>query len=207
MIGRVLSFCDISGNMVRDWAAAGYECICYDTQHSIRAEQVEPVGPGVIRYVWADVRGLDAEDADAAFAFPPCTDVAVSGARDFAKKGLRRLIDALDVLDHCRRLCVGSRGLWMLENPVSVFSSYWRKPDHTFDPCDYGDPWTKKTCLWVGGGFVMPPKNRVEPVKGSKMHLMPPGDDRANERSATPPGFALAVFEANSPIAAARRAA
>jgi hypothetical protein len=58
----------------------------------------------------------------------------------------------------------------MLENPVGVLSSYWRKPDHTFDPCDYGgylnpagDAYTKKTCLWTGGGFIMPGKKPVDP--------------------------------------------
>lgn len=200
MIGRVVSYCDLTGNMVRDWARAGYECVCYDTQHSIRADRKENVGAGVIWFRWADVRGLEEEDAVAAFAAPPCTDLSVSGARDFAKKGLRRLIDALDVVEHCRRLCVGSRGLWALENPVSRLSSCWRKPDHIFDPCDYGDPWTKKTCLWVGGGFVMPPKHRVEPTEGMKIWKMPPSDDRANLRAETPPGFARAVFEANHPV-------
>ena len=66
----------------------------------------------------------------------------------------------------------------MLENPVGVLSSYWRKPDHTFDPCDYGgylnpagDAYTKKTCLWTGGGFIMPKKKPVEPVGGSRMRI------------------------------------
>jgi hypothetical protein len=85
----------------------------------------------------------------------------------------------------------------MVENPVSVISSHYRRPDSTFDPCDYGDPWTKKTCLWVGSGFVMPPKRPVEPTMGSRMHLMPPSADRGNRRSETPLGFARAVFEAN----------
>jgi len=60
-----------------------------------------------------------------------------------------------------------------------------------------GDTYTKKTCLWTGGGFKMPEKRSVEPTEGSKMHLMPPSENRANLRSATPMGFAQAVFEAN----------
>lgn len=198
-IGIVRSYCDLSGAIVRPWAEVGYECFCYDTQHSIRRERIERVGRGVIRFIWADVRSLEEEEADAAFAAPPCTDATVAGARDFARKGLRRFIDTLETVDHCRRLCVASRGKWALENPVGRLSTCWRKPDHYFDPCDYGDPYTKKTCLWTGGGFIMPPKHRVEPVEGSKMHLMAPGPDRANERSETPPGFARAVFLANSP--------
>ena len=92
----------------------------------------------------------------------------------------------------------------MIENPVSTISTYWRKPDHTFDPCDYGgylespgDAYTKKTCLWTGNGFVMPETKRIPPTEGSRMHKLPPSSDLANLRSATAKGFARAVFEAN----------
>jgi hypothetical protein len=196
----VVSLCDLTGGMVRPWAEDGAACVCYDLQHSIRADRVERVGLGSITYRWADVRSLTAADLGfplIAFAFPPCTDLAVSGARDFARKGLRRFIDALELVESCRMLCENMAAPWMLENPVGRLSTAWRKPDHTFDPCDFGDPWTKKTCLWVGGGFVMPPAARVEPTEGSKMHLMAPSSDRANLRSATPPGFARAVFASN----------
>lgn len=90
---------------------------------------------------------------------------------------------------------------YLIENPVSTVATYWRKPDHQFDPCDYGgyldpagDYYTKKTCLWTGNGFVMPPPKRVEPTEGSRL---PATHDRAGVRSATPCGFAQAVFEAN----------
>jgi hypothetical protein len=194
----VISLCDLTGVMVAPWAAAGYDCLCLDTQHSIRADRVE----GLVTYRWADVRSLTPDELPRpaiVFAFPPCTDLAVSGARDFARKGLRRFIDALEVVEACRQLCAFSGAPWMLENPVGRLSTAWRKPDATFDPCDYGDPWTKKTCLWTGGGFVMPAKRRVEPTEGSAMHLLPPSQDRANLRSATPAGFARAVFSANAP--------
>ena len=210
MSGMVISLCDLTGNMVRPWAEAGCSCVCYDIQHSIRADRVERVGAGTITYRWADVRSLtaaDFPDACIVFAFPPCTHLAVSGARDFARKGLRLLIDALEVVETCRVLCENSRAPWMLENPVSRLSTLWRKPDHTFDPCDYGDPWTKRTCLWTGGGFVMPEPTRVEPTLGSMIHLMPPTDDRANLRSETPMGFARAVAQANRQTVTLRGAA
>jgi hypothetical protein len=196
--GLVISYCDLTGNSVLPWVEAGYEAICYDLQHSIRADRKETIGLGVLWKRWGDVRSQEEQDADAGFAAPPCTDMAVSGARDFAKKGLRRLIDALEVIEHCRRLCVATRGPWALEQPVSRLSSIWRKPDFMFDPADYGDGYTKKTCLWTGGGFVMPPKNRVEITAPSYIHKMPPSADRANLRSATPMGFARAVFQANA---------
>lgn len=199
----VVSLCDCTGVMVRPWAEAGYRCLCLDLQHSIRNDRVESVGAGSITYRWANVRSLTAEDIGRphiVFAFPPCTHLAVSGARDFQRKGLRGLIDGLELVEACRQLCENAQAPWMLENPVSRLSSCWRKPDHMFDPCDYGDDYTKKTCLWVGNGFVMPPKQPVTPTQGSKMHRLPPSAERAAIRSATPAGFARAVFAANEPF-------
>jgi hypothetical protein len=199
--GVVLSLCDLTGNMVRPWAEAGYRCICVDLQHPDQAAT-----DGLIARVKADVRAYlpPLEKYAMVFAFTPCTDLAVSGARWFAAKGLGRLAEALATADACRRLCEWSRAPWMLENPVSTLSTYWRRPDHMFDPCDYGgyghpeDAYAKKTCLWTGGGFVMPAPRPVAPVRGSKMHLMTPSPERANLRSETPRGFARAVFEANA---------
>ena len=201
--GLVVSLCDHTGNMVRPWAEAGYDCLCVDTAHSIRADREE----GRILFRWGDVRSLVPTELGKPviiFAAPPCTHLAVSGARDFHRKGLRLLIDALELVEACRKLCEWYGCPWMLENPVSRLSSCWRKPDHTFNPSDYGDPYTKRTCLWTGGGFVMPPKHPVAAVDGSKMHLMAPSADRAALRSATPMGFARAVFAANAPQAAAQ---
>ncbi len=64
-----------------------------------------------------------------------------------------------------------------------------------FDPCDYGDPWRKKTCLW--GQFNMPATNPVKPVSPLPIHWMSASPERSTLRSITPPGFAKAVFEAN----------
>jgi len=64
-----------------------------------------------------------------------------------------------------------------------------------FHPYEFGDPYTKKTCLW--GVFNSPRKAPVEPTEGSKMHRLPPGPGRAAQRSITPPGFARAFYEAN----------
>ena len=98
----------------------------------------------------------------------------------------------------------------MLENPVGTLSPYWRKPDHLFDPHEFAqladDPdveaYTKRTCLWTGGGFVMPERSPLAPMLGSAMWLLPPSADRADLRSVTPTGFARAVFLANAPVGA-----
>lgn len=200
----VISLFDLTGNMVRPWADAGYLCYCVDLQH--------PPGEtrdGCIVRVGADVREWLPPFAPVKmfFAFPPCTHVAVSGARWFKDKGLGALIDALQLFEASVRLAEWTGAPYLIENPVSTVSTYWRKPDHTFDPCDYGgylkppgDSYSKKTCLWTGNGFVMPQRKRVPPREGSRFHRLPPSDDRANLRSATPMGFAQAVFEANSGV-------
>ena len=199
--GLVLSLCDYSGIMVKPWAEAGYDCMTVDLD----------VLPGNEAFaVKADVREfkLPPTDIHIVFAFPPCNSMAVSGSRWMKTKGLGALIEALQLVEACRVLCEDSDAPWMIENPISTLSTYWREPDFTFDPCDFGDPYTKRTCLWTGGGFKMPncepmplfgdPGTRVEPTEGSKMHKLGPSPDRARLRSQTPPGFAKAVFEANA---------
>jgi hypothetical protein len=200
-MSTAIFLCDLSGVMAEPWAEAGYDCLCIDTQHSIRRDKVV----GRVTYRWGDVRQLTPSDLpkpSIIFAFTPCTNLAVSGARDFQRKGMRGLIDGLEVAESCRILCEWYGCPWMLENPVSTLSTYWRKPDHIFTHWNYGDLNRKKTCLWTGGGFVMPPFNYVTEPPGveSKTWKMPPGDERANLRSETPPGFARAVFEANHTI-------
>lgn len=202
--GVVLSLCDKTGNAVKPWAAAGHQCICLDLQHA--GETTE----GNITRIGADVRSWIPPNTDYAIvlAFPPCTHTAVSGARWFKGKGLGKLIEALQVVEACKRICEWSGAPWMLENPVSTISTYWRKPDHSFNPCDYAgylatpadDAYTKKTCLWTGAGFQMPATRGVFPSDGSRMHLMAPSEDRSDLRSASPMGFSTAVFEANSPL-------
>lgn len=190
----MISCFDYTTNLAIPWAEAGYLCYCVDMQHppgETRDGNIIKVGANILD--WLPPKG------DIAFMafFPPCTDVAVSGARWFRDKGLGKLISSLQLFKRSVDLAELVGAPYFIENPVSTVSSYWRKPDYTFDPCDYGDPYTKKTCLWTGNGFCMPEKNRVEPIKGSMMHLLPPSKDRANLRSATPHGFSTAVFAAN----------
>lgn len=198
MLPTVLSLCDYTGVMVQPWVDAGFPCIILDLQHEAGWHGSKD---GSFTRIGADVRDWGTPDYDygMVFAFPPCTDLANSGARWFKGKGLRSLAVAIELVAACADLAEATGAPYMIENPVGQLSTYWRKPDYTFDPCDYGDPYTKKTCLWTGGGFVMPEKHRVEPAQGSKMHRMAPSPERANLRSATPPGFARAVFEANAP--------
>jgi hypothetical protein len=199
----VLSLCDYTGNMVKPWADAGCRCLCYDLKHPEGFTERDG-----IHYVGCDLRTLEATGvihADIIFAFPPCTHTAVSGARWFKSKGPAKAAEAFGILSACLDIIKMFNCPWMVENPVSTFSTYWREPDYRFDPCEYAiyadepdkEAYTKKTCLWTGNGFVMPEKKSIVPILGSKMHMIPPGPDRADIRSETPKGFAKAVFMAN----------
>lgn len=214
MIDAAIFLCDLTGNMATPWAEAGIRCYCVDIQHSIRQDRVE----GNIHYVWGDVRSWTfPKDVRPIFgaAFTDCTNVAVSGARDFAKKRGYLLRDALEHFEAARQ-CFEWAGIpYMLENSVGVLSSvpHIGQPDHYFHPWHYtgwceADHYTKKTCLWTGGGFVMPERLVSKNFTGEpddRIHKATPGDERANFRSATPMGFARAVFLANPPSSSRTR--
>jgi hypothetical protein len=202
-VTTVLSLCDRTGVMVQPWLEAGFDAVTVDLQADDMTEQV---GSARWERVRCNVRDYHLRCQPAVvFAFPPCTHLASSGARWFRDKGLGKLIEALTTVEACRQLCESSGAPWMVENPVGTLSTYWRDPDYLFDPCDFAgwcdDPdteaYTKRTCLWTGGGFVYPRRRWVEPTLGSLFHRTPPGPDRGDIRSVTPQGFARAVFDAN----------
>jgi hypothetical protein len=197
-----LSIFDRTGNSLKPWRDAGYECWAVDIQHKGREER-----DGIV-YIGADLRDWippHRREYAVCLAWPPCTHLAVSGARWFSGKGLGALRDSIDLFSRAARICEALGVPYLIENPVSTIATYWRGPDYRFNPNQYAlyapDPdaeaYTKETWLWTGRGFVMPPCRGVEPVLGSKMHLLSPGPERADLRSATPEGFARAVFEAN----------
>lgn len=156
-------------------------------------------------------------------AFPVCTDMAVSGAAHFKAKAERDpdfQTKAVNYAVDCAMLFEDLGVPYFIENPVSVLATMWRKPDHRFHPYEYGgyipddqlehprwpeyiaprDAYPKKTCLWTGNGFVMPNKVSVTVKKGyAKQHLKLGGKSQRTKdiRSATPRGFAIAIYEAN----------
>lgn len=144
-------------------------------------------------------------------AAPPCTHLASCGARVWKTKGQGALLDGLAIVDACLCIIMLTRpAWWALENPIGRLSQFMGQAVMIFDPSDYGDPWTKKTCLW--GRFAIPVKCPVDPQGKSKganaqhnkpnrcmTHIQQPPllDTRAAWRAVTPPGFAKAFFEAN----------
>lgn len=135
-------------------------------------------------------------------AAPPCDHFSGSGAQYWKRKDLDgRTLEALECVTHCLRIIAKSKPVfWALENPVGRLKRWLGKPDFYFHPFEYGDPYTKKTCLW--GNFNIPKKNIVTPIKSSSQGswLMKLGGNSPKTkmlRSITPQGFAKAFFEAN----------
>jgi hypothetical protein len=135
-------------------------------------------------------------------AAPECTDFSVSGAQYWMLKDIDgRTIDSMGLVIACLRVIAQSQpSFWALENPVGRLSRWMGKYQLSFNPCDYGDAYTKRTYLW--GIFNMPQTNPVNPVKvcseGSWLMQLGGKSTRTKElRSITPPGFAKAFFEAN----------
>lgn len=214
---------DLTGIMARPWLMAGYDCYIVDIQHKPgieydKVKRLYKVGAD-LRHGWLPPVETVGRIAFVG-CFPECTNTAVSGAAHFLRKGPRALALSLDLFATCREIGEWSKAPYFIENPVSTFSSYCGKPDYIFNPYDYGgylpendkhptwpdyiaprDAYPKKTCLWTGGGFVMPEKKSVEPEPGySAQHKKLGGKSlkTKNIRSATPRGFANAVFESNS---------
>ena len=175
---RVLVACEFSG-VVRDaFRAYGHDAMSCDLLPS------ERFGP----HYQGDVRDVLGDGWDLMVAHPPCTHLAVSGARWFAAKSREQE----DALAFVRLLLDAPVPRIALENPVSVISSRVRKPDQTIQPWQYGHGEVKRTCLWLKG---LPPLVPTEIVDGrtARVHRMPPGPNRWRERSRTLPGIATAM--------------
>jgi hypothetical protein len=181
----ILSLCDHSGAWSQPYADAGYKVIRVDLQEG------------------RDVRLLQRLDdrIHGILAAPPCDHFAGSGARWWEGKGEQAILEGLAIVDAClRSVIVHKPEWWVLENPVGRLRRWIGPPAFSFNPCDYGDPYTKKTLLWGEFTPPMPMWSKqackpVEPTEGSAVHLM--WSHQKNERSKTPSGFAKAFYEAN----------
>lgn len=163
----VVSLCDLTGNMVKPWVDAGYHAFLVDPQHGENSTEIKANGAVITRFAGTVEDAMESiarmmskgAGIAAVFGFPPCTDMAVSGARWFeAKRAADKMFQAKAVMvaEQCRTIGRLSGAPWMVENPVSVLSSAFGKPQHIFSPSDYtayepSDHYSKKTCLWVGG--------------------------------------------------------
>lgn len=179
---KVLVACEYSGTVRDAFIAAGHEAMSCDLLPT------DVPGP----HYQGDVRDVLDYPWDLMIAHPPCTDLAVSGARHFKEKKLdgRQQAGVSFVLS----LAKADIPKIAIENPVSVLSSLWRKPDQVIQPWQFGHGETKATCLWLKG---LPPLEPTDIVSGreQRIHLMPPSKDRWKLRSATYKGIAQAMAE------------
>ena len=129
---------------------------------------------------------------DMLLAFPPCTHLAVSGAKYFEEK--RRDGRQQAAINFFMQFANADCSKVAIENPVGIMSTYYRKPDQIIQPWQFGHGETKKTCLWLKG---LPPLVPTDIVNGrvQRVWRMPPGPDRAKLRSKTFPGIAKAMAE------------
>lgn len=184
---RIVSLFDYSGNWSKPYKEAGYEVIQVDLKLGIDVYDL-------CSNSYTKIYGV--------LAAPPCTHFSSSGARWFKEKDKDgRTEEAVKLVEHTLKLITSwNPTFWALENPVGRIASLipslgrW---SFIFDPCDFGDPYTKKTCLW--GKFNHPQKTPVEPTEGSKLWKNYGGKSEKTKeaRSITPMGFARAFFEAN----------
>ena len=182
----ILDLCSGSGAWSAPYDAAGYSVQRIDINdgNDVRDYKIDTA---------LKVHGI--------LAGPPCTHFAGSGARHWKTKGIQPLRDGLSIVDACVRIIHFYNPVWwVLENPVGRLRHYIGPPKMYFDPCDYGDAYTKKTCLW--GRFNKPIKTPVEPVRvcnqGSWIQKLGGKSVRTKRlRSITPEGFSRAFFDAN----------
>lgn len=179
---RVLVACEFSGIVRRAFRARGHDAWSCD---------LLPAEDGSFFHYQEDVRKcLFDLEWDLMIAHPPCTHLAVSGARWFKEKQAEQL----EALEFVRRLLDAPIPRIALENPISIISSHIRKPDQIIQPWMFGHGETKATCLWLKNLPKLVPTNIVA-GREAKVHRMPPGPDRWKERSRTYQGIADAMAE------------
>lgn len=177
---RILVACEYSGTVRDAFAALGH--------HAVSCDLLPSEKPGL--HHEGDVKGLIDLGWEMMLAFPPCTDLASSGARWFPEKlasgTQQRSIEFFLSLAHANidKICI--------ENPVGIMSTHYRKPDQIIQPWQHGHGETKATCLWLKNLPKLKPSNVVT-GREQRIWKMKPGPERWKERSRTFPGIAAAM--------------
>ena len=177
---KVLVACEYSGAVRDAFIRVGHDAMSCDLLPT------DVPGP----HYQGNVLDVIGDGWDLMIAHPPCTHLAVSGARWFKEKQKEQT----EALDFVRVLLNAPIYRIALENPVSVISSRIRKPDQVIQPWQFGHGETKATCLWLKNLPLLQPTNIVE-GREARIHRMPPSPDRWKERSKTYAGIAAAMAE------------
>ena len=165
---RILVACEESQNVTNELRKLGHEAYSCDIQmHSGSHDEwhicqdVLPLLNGFCKFKTVDGNYHEINSKwDMIIAFPPCTDLCVSGARHFAKKQAdgtqQRSIDFFMkfVNADCDKIAI--------ENPIGIMSTKYRKPDQIIQPWQFGDKYSKSTCLWLKNLPLLVPTKIVE---------------------------------------------
>jgi site-specific DNA-cytosine methylase len=179
---KILIACEYSGTVRDAFIKAGHQAISCDLLPT------DVPGP----HYQGSVFDILDDGFDMMIAHPPCTHLAVSGARHFkAKQADGRQQEALDFV---QRLLDADIPRIALENPISIISSRIRKPDQIIQPWQFGHGETKATCLWLKNLPCLEPTNIVD-GREQRIWKLPPGKDRWKIRSKTFQGIADAMAE------------
>lgn len=177
---RVLIACEFSG-VVRDaFIARGHDAVSCDLLPTERP------GP----HIQGDVLEILSNGWDLMIAHPPCTHLAVSGARWFKDKK----VEQAESLAFVQRLLDAPIDQIALENPISIISTRIRKPDQIIQPWQFGHGEIKASCLWLKGLEPLQP-SLIVAGREPRIWLMPPSKDRGKLRSVTLPGIAEAMAD------------
>ncbi|MBQ1790784.1 MAG: hypothetical protein II008_11425 [Oscillospiraceae bacterium] len=194
---KVLIACEESQTVCKAFRKRGHEAYSCDIQ--------DCSGGRPEWHIKGDVLPLLSQDWDLIIAHPPCTDLAVSGARWFEEK--RKTGQQQKSVEFFMRFTETCCEKVAIENPVGIMSSYYRKPDQIIQPYMFGEPYEKKTCLWLKNLPKLVPTEIVEPPERVKYesgrtlpkwyaecwHLSP--EERSRIRSKTFDGIAKAMAE------------
>jgi len=177
---RVLVACEFSGIVREAFRKRGH--------YALSCDLLSTEIPGL--HYQGDVLDILDDGWDLMIAHPPCTHLAVSGARWFKEKQKEQV----EALDFVRILLDAPVPKIALENPISIISTRIRKPDQIIQPWQFGHGETKATCLWLKNLPLLQPTNIVDGRKG-RVHREPPSPERWKNRSRTFPGIAEAMAE------------
>tara|TARA_B100001093_G_scaffold152768_1_gene145493 strand:- start:36746 stop:37291 length:546 start_codon:yes stop_codon:yes gene_type:complete len=177
---KVLIACEYSGRVRDAFLKAGHDAMSCDLL------ETDVDGP----HYKGDVKDILNDNWDLMIAHPPCTHLAVSGARWFKDKK----VEQAEALDFVKLLLNAPIEKIALENPVSIISTKIKKPSQIIHPWQFGHGETKKTCLWLKGLPNLVPTDIVE-GRVARIHMLPPSEDRWKLRSTTYEGIANAMAE------------
>ena len=181
---RVLVACEYSGTVRDAFRAMGHDAVSCDL---LPTDVPGPHYQGAVLDII-----YDGGPWDMMIAFPPCTHLAVSGARWFAAK--RADGRQQQAIDFFMALANADIPKIAIENPVCIMSTQWRKPDQIIQPWQFGHGETKATCLWLKGLPQLTPTNIVD-GREQRIWKLPPSEDRWKLRSKTFDGIAQAMAQ------------